>query len=199
LKKAAATDTIHIMSPRTKKVLAIILTLGASAVGVCIALEYSRKARPDLLGEEFRDPDLKIVFRLPAQWHTAEAPAEVREVFSKEGSRLVAYFNGPGRADSCSLVAIASDKRLFGVRAEILRCERNLSKKVLQDDFVKINGVPAWINQYGTGNPPFVLRDTRVIFDRGGTKVMLLFTLTARSMRRQEEAIAKSLSTVTLD
>jgi len=187
------------MGSPTKKVLVIILTLAASVAAICIALHLAREDRSDLLGAEFRDPELKITFRLPAKWRTAEPPPKVRDLFSKTGRRLVAYFKGPGQGDSCSLVTVASEKKLFGVRAEILRSERSLKKKELQDDFNSFNGVPAWINQYGIGDPPFVLRNTRVIFDRGDTKVMLLFSLTAKSMRQQEEAIGESVGTVTLD
>jgi len=183
------------MSAGTRKILAVIAALGAAAAVVCIAIS----GKAPLLGDEFYDPDLKMSFRLPKGWGEAEPDAQLRRVFSKRDRLLVAHFEGPRFGDSCELIVFADGNRLFQVRKMILASDRALKKKTLQDEFGKLNGIPVWMNQFGTGDPPLVLHHTRVVFDRGDKKVMLLFRLTAKSMREQAKAIPESISTVRLD
>jgi hypothetical protein len=167
--------------------------------GIYLSSQVTPKAHNALLGDPFYDPELKVTFRLPKGWRRTDPPPELRERFMREGSRFVGHFEGPGPGDVCDLVAFASRERLLNVRREVLRREQNVRKKAIEDVFDHINGVPAWINQYGTGRPPLVLHSVRVILDRGDKKVMASFTLTARSMRQQHEAIRASVQSIRLD
>ncbi len=179
--------------------IAIITTVCAAAGAAYIA-SRGESIVPVPPAEEFYDPQLKITFRPPPGWKQAEPPSQTHDLFSKQGRRLIAHFEGPNTADSCDLILFISDEMLFDISEQLLRAENDLKKKELEDTFVKVNGsIPAWINQYGLGDPPFVRRVVRIILDRGDKKIMLWFALSAKSMREQENAIRESVLSIRLD
>jgi len=154
------------------------------------------------LGETFSVPDMKLTMRLPAGWSQQQPPEELKRRFQRQGIRYLGHFAGPELGDSCDMIAFDSTQRLFEVRAEILRSEREVPRKMLEDEFTHIppeGGVPAWVNQYSTGTPPLVMYGARAVLDRGDKKVMISYVLSAPSIKAQHDAILASIRSIRLD
>jgi hypothetical protein len=200
---------------KTRLHLIIILVAGAAAVAISIYLKPNPpdETRPQsdkihdppddtlVLGDKFYDPQMKLTFHPPAGWKPATPEQEVQKLFSRPDCRLLAHFKGPKPGDSCNILVYASDdRRIIQLsREETSRRDPTHNIKSLEFSFDKINGVPAWINQYASGSPPFVLHNIQVVLDRSDKKILLLFAASARSMREQQQAVHASVRSIQLD
>ncbi|HUW32259.1 MAG TPA: hypothetical protein VM223_11655, partial [Planctomycetota bacterium] len=169
---------------------AIIGTIlaAATAAGAALWLTSAAKARArtELLGQKFHDPQLRLTYYPPVRWHAVPPADELLKHFSGDQKRLIAHFEGPNPGDQADLVLIKASDRLRQVREQVISQKNpKTDMKVIVDEFRHLNTVPAWVYEYMVRQGPFVVYSIYVVLDRGDRKVVLSCTGSPKSLESQ--------------
>jgi len=185
---------------KTKTKIAAIM---AAVVVVFAASMYTVMMlnRQPLLGEEFRDPVLKLSFRPPYGWQQAKVEAELLEVFADRPVHIVSVFEADSGFSRCLLVLMEDERneRLAAFRQELQKQDAAIRKHIIKDDFEYMNDLPVWIYETIEQHSNMPIHRRRVLIDRGDRKVGIFYDGTAGKMQDYAKAIASSMKTVRLE
>lgn len=177
--------------------IAVILLAGAGATLVAFRLFADKPPRPEMIGERFYDPQLKLAYNPPARWRVALAGQELTERFAS--SRLIAHFEGPNPGDQADLIVSKSSDSLRKVRGQTLYAQRKVEKRVFGDEFTYLNAVPSWVYEYLAKEGPIMVYTFYVILDRNDSKITLLCRALPKSMAEQRTCVLQSINSIKLE
>jgi len=181
-------------------ILTILAAAGAAGTALWLTNRHGSKARAQLLGEKFHDPQLHLTYYPPFQWRPVAPAAELQKHFSGDQKRLIAHFEGPNPGDQADLVIIKAPDRLRQLREQVLaQKDPKGQTKVIVDEFRHVNTVPAWVYEYMTRQNMFISHTIYVVLDRGDRKLVLSYTGSPKSLESQRDAVFESLQSIKLE
>ncbi len=169
------------------------------ALGGALAVLWSRifpVEQPEmLLGDEYRNEQLKFSISPPARWRRSEMADDLKKLLGVEKSLLTLYFTGPNPGDGLTLLVYESDQSLDDFAARTLARIPAAARAGCNQKFFDLNGMPAWGCEW-TLEGDVVLHRFDVLVRHGGRHVWLSYAAVETSYSRQRDAIAESLSSL---
>jgi len=157
--------------------------------------------RQPLLGDEFRDPVLKLSFRPPHGWQQVKVESDLLEVFADRPVHIVSVFEADGGFSRCMLVLMEDERneRLAVWRHELQKQDAAIQKYIIKDNFEYMNDLPVWIYETIEQHSGMPIHRRRVLIDRGDHKVGIFYDGAPDRMKDDAKAIAASMKTVRLE
>jgi len=189
--------------PKTKLWLLVVLiwAIGAAGCILVIVSHLSRSARiSERVGEEYRDEELKLSFRPPADWVHTPAQPEVIAQFTRTPPLLAAQFEGPRPGDRCVLLVIDSARSLGEIERTMMASAVDSSVDVIWSDYFRQkDSVPAWGADWIVTGEGATARQFYCVFQRGTQQqIVLTYGASKTSYRDQQAAIEASLKSLSL-